>query len=257
MAARVDGRRPHERTAQEPRRPRREGASLPRGPVDIDMDTGLDHAGAEQVRTIMEVDPDTVLTFGPEGMTGHVAHQDVSRGPAKRSTRSRSQARACSTPSSRRAWRTWLEKLAPFDIFLPARRTSCRTTRSTSYSSSPGTSIRRSRRSRSTRARSKPSTRSSATRASAASWRRRRSCSRPRRGVMVERPEPVRDLDWDPKRARAFTDGVADIYEELLTRLRDLPVSGAGGSRRSATPSRSPFPTSRCPRTRSSTTCGR
>jgi len=46
---------------------------------------------------------------------------------------------------------------------------------------------------------------------------------------MVERPEPVRDLDWDPKRARAFTDGVADIYEELLTRLRDLPVSGTWG----------------------------
>ena len=46
---------------------------------------------------------------------------------------------------------------------------------------------------------------------------------------MVERPEPVRDLDWDPKRARAFTDGVADIYEELLTRLRDLPVSGGWG----------------------------
>ena len=46
---------------------------------------------------------------------------------------------------------------------------------------------------------------------------------------MVERPEPVRDLDWDPKRARAFTDGVADIYEELLTKLRDLPVSGTWG----------------------------
>jgi aromatic-L-amino-acid decarboxylase len=42
---------------------------------------------------------------------------------------------------------------------------------------------------------------------------------------MVDRPEPVRDLDWDPKRARAFTDGIADLYEELLTRLRDLPVS--------------------------------
>jgi hypothetical protein len=41
---------------------------------------------------------------------------------------------------------------------------------------------------------------------------------------MVERPAPVPDLDWDPKRARAFTDGVTDIYEELLTRLRDLPV---------------------------------
>ena len=46
---------------------------------------------------------------------------------------------------------------------------------------------------------------------------------------MAERPEPLRDLDWDPARARAFTDGVADIYEELLTRLRDLPVSGTWG----------------------------
>lgn len=41
---------------------------------------------------------------------------------------------------------------------------------------------------------------------------------------MAERPEPVRDLDWEPARARAFVDGVADIYEELLTRLADLPV---------------------------------
>lgn len=42
---------------------------------------------------------------------------------------------------------------------------------------------------------------------------------------MVERPAPVRDLDWEPARARAFTDQVADLYEELLTRLPDLPVS--------------------------------
>jgi glutamate/tyrosine decarboxylase-like PLP-dependent enzyme len=42
---------------------------------------------------------------------------------------------------------------------------------------------------------------------------------------MVERPAPVRDLDWDPGRARAFTDRVADLYEEVLRRLRDLPVS--------------------------------
>lgn len=34
----------------------------------------------------------------------------------------------------------------------------------------------------------------------------------------------VRDLDWDPARARAFTDQTADIVEELLTRLRDEPV---------------------------------
>ncbi len=46
---------------------------------------------------------------------------------------------------------------------------------------------------------------------------------------MAERPAPVDDLDWGPKRARAFTDGVVDIYEELLTRLRDLPVSRGWG----------------------------
>jgi aromatic-L-amino-acid/L-tryptophan decarboxylase len=42
---------------------------------------------------------------------------------------------------------------------------------------------------------------------------------------VTERPEPRRDLDWDPGRARAFTDRAADLYEELLERLRDLPVT--------------------------------
>jgi len=52
---------------------------------------------------------------------------------------------------------------------------------------------------------------------------------------MAERPEPVRDLDWEPARARAFVDGVADIYEELLAKLPSLPVivdEGAGDVRR-------------------------
>lgn len=43
--------------------------------------------------------------------------------------------------------------------------------------------------------------------------------------MSVERPAPVRDLDWDPERARAFADGMSDLYEEFLGRLRDLPVS--------------------------------
>jgi len=47
---------------------------------------------------------------------------------------------------------------------------------------------------------------------------------------MVERPAPVRDLDWDPERARAFTDRTADLFEELLMRLRDLPVSRDWGT---------------------------
>lgn len=42
---------------------------------------------------------------------------------------------------------------------------------------------------------------------------------------MTERPEPVVDLDWDPERARAFTDRTVDLYEELLGRLRDLPIT--------------------------------
>jgi LmbE family N-acetylglucosaminyl deacetylase len=50
------------------------------GLPDIDMDTGLPASGASDVAAIMaEVRPDTVLTFGPDGMTGHRAHQDVSR----------------------------------------------------------------------------------------------------------------------------------------------------------------------------------
>jgi LmbE family N-acetylglucosaminyl deacetylase len=47
---------------------------------DIDMDTPLPDAGLDMVRDIMrEVRPDTVLTFGPDGMTGHLAHMSVSR----------------------------------------------------------------------------------------------------------------------------------------------------------------------------------
>jgi LmbE family N-acetylglucosaminyl deacetylase len=91
------------------------------GPVDIDMDTGLDQSGAEQVRRIMqEVDPDTVFTFGPEGMTGHVAHQDVSRWAGE-------AFEAVAKPGARLFHAVfpasfadeWLAKLAPFDIFRP------------------------------------------------------------------------------------------------------------------------------------------
>ena len=46
---------------------------------------------------------------------------------------------------------------------------------------------------------------------------------------MAERPEPVRDLDWDAARARAFVDSVADVYEELLAKLPSLPVIGDQG----------------------------
>jgi LmbE family N-acetylglucosaminyl deacetylase len=49
------------------------------GPVDVDMLTPLDASGGPQVLDIMrEVQPDTVLTFGPDGITGHADHQTIS-----------------------------------------------------------------------------------------------------------------------------------------------------------------------------------
>ncbi len=91
------------------------------GPVDVDMDTGLDPAGAEQVRRIMqEVDPDSVLTFGPEGMTGHVAHQDVSRWTGEAFAEvARRGARLFHAVFPKSLGDEWLEKLAPFNIFRP------------------------------------------------------------------------------------------------------------------------------------------
>jgi LmbE family N-acetylglucosaminyl deacetylase len=47
---------------------------------DVDMDTGLPEKGYERVRDLVEeIQPDTILTFGPDGMTDHAAHKDVSR----------------------------------------------------------------------------------------------------------------------------------------------------------------------------------
>lgn len=88
---------------------------------DVDMDTHLPESGADAVRDLMaEVRPDTVLTFGPEGMTGHVAHQDVSRWATEAFA-------AVAPPGARlyhatytRSWvEEWLPRLAPFDIFRP------------------------------------------------------------------------------------------------------------------------------------------
>lgn len=46
--------------------------------LDVDMDTPLDESGFPKVRALMEeIQPDTVLTFGPDGMTGHVGHMSV------------------------------------------------------------------------------------------------------------------------------------------------------------------------------------
>ncbi len=91
------------------------------GPVDVDMDTGLDPAGADQVARIMrDVNPDTVLTFGPEGMTGHVAHQDVSRWTSDAFAEvAKAGARLYHAVFAKSLADEWLEQLEPFNIFRP------------------------------------------------------------------------------------------------------------------------------------------
>jgi LmbE family N-acetylglucosaminyl deacetylase len=91
------------------------------GPVDVDMESHLDEAGAAQVLALMdELQPMTVLTFGPEGMTGHQGHKDVSRWTT--------DAFHAVAPAGARLYyavmapdiaEEWLDRLAPFDIFLP------------------------------------------------------------------------------------------------------------------------------------------
>jgi LmbE family N-acetylglucosaminyl deacetylase len=91
------------------------------GPVDLDMDAHLDEAGADQVMAILaDVAPDTVITFGPDGMTGHQGHKDVSRWTTDAFA-------AVAEPGARLLYATqtpewaaeWGPKLAPFNIFRP------------------------------------------------------------------------------------------------------------------------------------------
>jgi LmbE family N-acetylglucosaminyl deacetylase len=91
------------------------------GLPDIDMDTPLPPGGASKVRTMVEeIRPDTVLTFGPDGMTGHRAHMDVSRWAT--------EAFEAAAPSGARLHyatysRDWADEFVPelnrFDVFRP------------------------------------------------------------------------------------------------------------------------------------------
>jgi aromatic-L-amino-acid/L-tryptophan decarboxylase len=46
------------------------------------------------------------------------------------------------------------------------------------------------------------------------------------------KPEPFRDLDWEPKRAREIGERALDLWEQMLERLRELPVSRYQGAER-------------------------
>jgi len=88
---------------------------------DIDMDTGLPETGYARVRDLVrDVQPDTILSFGPDGMTGHAAHKDVSRWAT-------TSLREAGKPGSRVLYATvtpeWAEEFLPiwepFNVFRP------------------------------------------------------------------------------------------------------------------------------------------
>lgn len=91
------------------------------GPVDVNMQTPLDESGAAQVLDVMrEVGPDTVLTFGLDGMTGHEGHKSVSRWTSEAfDAVAKPGARLFHATVTSEWAETWLPRLEPFDIFLP------------------------------------------------------------------------------------------------------------------------------------------
>ena len=89
--------------------------------LDLDMDTGLPDEGYGRVRElVVDVQPDTILTFGPDGMTGHAAHKDVSSWATKALL-------DVGKPGSRVLYATvtpewaaeFLPVWEPFDVFRP------------------------------------------------------------------------------------------------------------------------------------------
>jgi LmbE family N-acetylglucosaminyl deacetylase len=88
---------------------------------DVDMETGLPDEGYERVRELVaDVGPDTILTFGPDGMTDHAAHKDVSKWATK-------ALRDAGKPGSKVLYATvtpeWAAEFVPvwepFNVFRP------------------------------------------------------------------------------------------------------------------------------------------
>jgi LmbE family N-acetylglucosaminyl deacetylase len=90
------------------------------GPVDVDMRTPLDEAGAAQVVEIVrDVRPHTVLTFGPDGMTGHEGHKSVCRWTTDAFHAAAPEGARLLYATATPEWvERWNDQLAPFRIFL-------------------------------------------------------------------------------------------------------------------------------------------
>jgi len=91
------------------------------GPVDVDMRTPLDERGAQQVREIVaDLRPETILTFGPDGMTGHEGHKSVCRWTTDAFHAAAPDGARLFYATTTPDWvARWEAQLAPFEIFLP------------------------------------------------------------------------------------------------------------------------------------------
>jgi LmbE family N-acetylglucosaminyl deacetylase len=88
---------------------------------DIDMDTPLPEEGHAVVREIVaEAQPDTVLTFGPDGMTGHAAHMSVSDWATRAVAEVGKPGSKVHYATYTREWaETWVPVYNRFDVFRP------------------------------------------------------------------------------------------------------------------------------------------
>ena len=88
---------------------------------DVDMQTALPASGYAMVRDIVsEVRPDTVLTFGPDGMTGHAAHASVSEWSTRAIAEVGPPAAAVHFATTTPAWAAEFVPLYNrFDVYLP------------------------------------------------------------------------------------------------------------------------------------------
>lgn len=92
------------------------------GLPDIDMLTPLPEGyGAERIRELVDdVQPDTVLTFGPDGMTGHLAHRSVSRWATEAFHDTAPSGARLYHARATNDWAEWfLPRLRDLGVFLP------------------------------------------------------------------------------------------------------------------------------------------
>ena len=88
---------------------------------DIDMDTALPDEGYARVREIVaDVRPETVLTFGPDGMTGHAAHMSVSAWATRAVDEVGEPGTRVHYATYTQEWaETWVPVYNRFDVFRP------------------------------------------------------------------------------------------------------------------------------------------